>query len=161
MQLKFKPSAKLIAIVGASAAAILTATVPQHEGVKLTGYRDPVGIATSCVGHTGADAVVGKSYTVDECQTTLNADLEKHAAGVMACIHKPMTDGEKAAFSSFAFNVGVAKFCGSGMARKANAGDMKGACAELSKWVYAGNKVLPGLVKRRADERAICEGKSQ
>jgi lysozyme len=159
--LRFKPSARLIALVGATSAAILTTTVPEHEGVKLQGYRDPVGIATSCVGHTGPDAVVGKRYTEDQCQTTLNADLEKHAQGVLACVHKPMTDGEKAAFTSFAFNVGVAKFCSSSMARKANAGDMKGACAELSKWVYAGGKPLPGLVKRRADERAICEGKSQ
>jgi GH24 family phage-related lysozyme (muramidase) len=42
-------------------------------------------------------------------------------------------------------------------ARKANAGDMPGACAELSRWTRAGGNELPGLVKRRAAERELCE----
>ena len=74
------------------------------------------------------------------------------------CIKRPMTDGQKAAFLSFAFNVGNRAFCDSTLARKANAGDMAGACAELSRWTYAGGKQLPGLVRRRATERAVCEG---
>ena len=69
----------------------------------------------------------------------------------------PLTDGQKAAFLSFAFNVGNGAFCSSTLVRKANTGDMPGACSELSKWVYAGGKQLPGLVKRRAAERAMCE----
>ena len=68
-----------------------------------------------------------------------------------------MTDGQKAAFLSFAFNVGAQKFCGSTLVKKANQGDMPGACAELSRWTYAGGRELPGLVKRRAAERALCE----
>lgn len=47
--------------------------------------------------------------------------------------------------------------CASTLARKANAGDMPGACAELSKWVFANKAKLPGLVKRRAAEREVCE----
>jgi hypothetical protein len=35
---------------------------------------------------------------------------------------------------------------------------MDGACAELSRWTYAGGKQLPGLVRRRAAERQLCEG---
>ncbi|HHG5564729.1 TPA: glycoside hydrolase family protein [Pseudomonas aeruginosa] len=41
--------------------------------------------------------------------------------------------------------------------RKLNAGDVRGACAELSRWVYAGGKKLGGLVRRRAAERELCE----
>ncbi|WP_417283029.1 glycoside hydrolase family protein [Comamonas sp.] len=41
--------------------------------------------------------------------------------------------------------------------RKANAGDIDGACAELIRWTYAGGKQLPGLVKPRAAERQLCE----
>ena len=62
-----------------------------------------------------------------------------------------------AAFLSFAFNVGNGAFCGSTLTRKANAGDMPGACAELSRWTYAGGKQMPGLVIRRAAERQLCE----
>lgn len=151
-------SKRLIVAVGASAAAILATYVPKFEGVVLRGYRDPVGIVTACAGHT-ATAVLGRPYTKAECEQLLVSDLAEHAEGVNKCIKRPLTPGQRAAFVSFAFNVGTSKFCGSTMARKANAGDMAGACAELSKWTYAGGRQLPGLVKRRVTERAICEGR--
>lgn len=100
----------------------------------------------------------GQRYTEAQCEAMLYADLLKHAAA-LDCIKRPMTDGQKAAFLSFAFNVGNRAFCDSTLARKANAGDMAGACAELSRWTYAGGKQLPGLVRRRATERAVCEGR--
>jgi lysozyme len=43
------------------------------------------------------------------------------------------------------------------MLRKLNGNDRRGACAELSRWVYAADVQLPGLVSRRAVVRAICE----
>jgi lysozyme len=86
-------------------------------------------------------------------------DLIEHAKGVKACVTYPLTPNQLAASVSFAFNIGVNKFCASTMAQKFNAGDMKGACAELSRWTKAGGRELPGLVKRRAIERDMCEGK--
>lgn len=151
------PRQKLIASIGASAAAIVTAFVAQHEGLRLWAYRDPVGVLTACYGHTGPDVQPGQTYTREQCRAMLERDLARHAQA-LACIHRPLTDGQKAAFVSFAYNVGPQAFCGSTLARKANAGDMAGACAELDKWVYAKGQRLPGLVKRRAAERAMCEG---
>ena len=151
------PRQKLIASIGASAAAIVTAFVAQHEGLRLWAYRDPVGVLTACYGHTGPDVQPGQTYTPAQCREMLERDLARHAQA-LACIHRPLTDGQKAAFVSFAYNVGPQAFCGSTLARKANAGDLAGACAELDKWVYAKGQRLPGLVKRRAAERAMCEG---
>lgn len=151
------PRQKLIASIGASAAAIVTAFVAQHEGLRLGAYRDPVGVMTACYGHTGPDVQPGQTYTREQCRELLAQDLARHAQA-LACIHRPLTDGQKAAFVSFAYNVGPQAFCGSSLVRKANAGDMAGACAELDKWVYAKGQRLPGLVKRRAAERAMCEG---
>nr|WP_314542546.1 lysozyme [uncultured Ottowia sp.] len=151
------PRQKLIASIGASAAAIVTAFVAQHEGLRLWAYRDPVGVLTACYGHTGPDVQPGQTYTREQCRDLLAQDLARHAQA-LACIHRPLTDGQKAAFVSFAYNVGPQAFCGSSLVRKANAGDMAGACAELDKWVYAKGQRLPGLVKRRAAERAMCEG---
>jgi lysozyme len=31
-----------------------------------------------------------------------------------------------------------------------------GACQQFSRWTYAGGKQLPGLVKRRAEEKQLC-----
>ena len=39
--------------------------------------------------------------------------------------------------------------------RKLNAHDTKGASLEFRKWVYAGGKKLPGLVRRREAERRL------
>lgn len=151
------PRQKLIASIGASAAAIVTAFVAQHEGLRQWAYRDPVGVLTACYGHTGPDVQPGQTYTREQCRALLEQDLARHA-DALACIRRPLTDGQKAAFVSFAYNVGPQAFCGSSLVRKANAGDMAGACAELDKWVYAKGQRLPGLVKRRAAERAMCEG---
>ena len=147
---------RLIAAIGAGAAALVVPLVMQYEGTIPKTYRDPVGILTACTGHTGPELRMGQTFTRQQCEDMLFSDLEKHATA-LDCVKRPLTDGQKAAFLSFAFNVGNGAFCKSTLVRKANAGDMQGACAELSRWVYAGGKQLPGLVKRRAAEREMCE----
>jgi lysozyme len=51
--------------------------------------------------------------------------------------------------------VGTEAFCKSTLARKLNAGD-PAACDELLRWTTAKGIQLPGLVKRREQERALC-----
>jgi len=150
--------------VGAGAAAMLLSIVPQFEGMVLRGYKDPIGIVTACAGHTKT-AVLGRPYTREECLALLDRDLVDHAQGVLACA--PVLSGhpnQTAAAVSFAYNIGVGAFCGSAAARRFNAGDWAGACRSMNQadngkpqWVWAGGKILPGLVKRRAAERALCE----
>lgn len=146
----------LIAKIGAAAAALAVSTVAIYEGTVPRTYRDPIGIITACTGHTGPELVMGQTFTREQCEDMLYKDLVKHV-DALQCIKAPMTDGQKAAFLSFSFNVGSQAFCGSTLVRKANTGDMLGACAELSRWTLAGGKQLPGLVKRRAAERQLCE----
>lgn len=79
----------------------------------------------------------------------------------------PGLEGHKfqlAAAISFAYNVGAGAYCGSTTAKRFNAGEWKGACRAMNEsdsgkqqWVTAGGRVLPGLVERRAEERALCE----
>jgi lysozyme len=78
----------------------------------------------------------------------------------MSCIHVPLTDGQRVAFVDAAYNIGVSNFCHSSMARRANAGDMAGSCAALSLWDRVGRRRIAGLTRRRAAERALCEGRS-
>ena len=148
--------AKLIAKIGASSVALVIPLVVYYEGVVLRTYADPINKITACTGHTGPELRMGQRYTKEQCETMLYGDLLKHA-DALNCIKTPLADNQKAAFLSFAFNVGNGAFCKSTLARKANAGDLMGACAELSRWVMAGGRELPGLVKRRAAERQLCE----
>lgn len=149
--------AGLAGLVGAGAAAILLVTVPKHEGTVLKGYLDPIGIPTKCMGDT-TGVIVGKVYTAQECQESLERQLHAHAGPVLACTpHIKGNDRITAASVSLAYNIGTSAYCKSSIAMKFRAGDFKGGCAGFSAWVYAGGKKWPGLVKRRADERALCE----
>ena len=147
---------KLIAKIGAATAALVVSTVAIYEGTVLRTYRDPIGIVSACTGHTGPELRMGQTFTKEQCTEMLYVDLLKHAQA-LECVKRPMSDGQKAAFLSFSFNVGNGAFCSSTLVRKANAGDMPGACAELSRWTYAGGKQLLSLIKRRAAERKLCE----
>ena len=159
---------KTAAAAGLSAAALAMAAalIGGFEGKRNQPYRDPVGILTVCYGHTGKD-IEQRPYSDAECLALLEKDVAEHAEA-LACIKKPLQLREQIAFVSLAYNIGVAKFCGgsgyktSSVVKKANAGDMAGACAAMSAWrngCKAGKcSPLPGLVKRRAVERAVCEG---
>lgn len=137
--------------VGAAAIALVTG----YEGLRQTGYLDPVNIPTACYGHTKW-AVVGQFYTMDECSRLLEADLEIAASAVRQQVRVPIQQPTFDALVSFTFNVGQGNLATSTLLKKLNAGDIAGACRELPKWVYAKGRLLRGLVKRRAAEMAVC-----
>jgi lysozyme len=147
----------------ASLAVVLAAApfVAVYEGVVLTTYQDPVGIPTACVGETDGGVVDMKArFSRDECMAVLGASLYRHAVELDKCIKVQLKQHEAASLLSVAYNVGVAKACGSTLVKRVNAGDLPAACAELDKWVYAKGIKLRGLIKRRAAERAMCEGRA-
>ena len=130
--------------------------IATHEDVRPVAYVDPVGIPTVCAGHT-ATAKIGQKKTVAQCLALLQADASDAARGVASCTMAPITQDQFDALTSFAFNTGAGAYCRSRLVAKLNAGDCYGAAAEFDRWVYAGGRKLPGLVKRRADERARFE----
>lgn len=148
----------------ATLAVILAAfgMVQHHEGLVLKPYKDPVGVLTACAGETNREVVtMRKAFTRDECMVLLGASMLEHAQRLDQCIHVPLKQHEAVAVLSFGYNVGTGAACGSTMVRMINAGAPASQwCAQLSRWTYAGNRQLPGLVKRRAEERKVCEGKA-
>ena len=151
---------RVVAAVLAAVIALASAFIPSWEGDAPIGYRDVVGVASACYGHTGADVVVGVRYSPEQCKAWLQSDVGKAAAGVGDCVTAPLKIYEWAAFTSLAYNIGVTSFCKSSSARLANAHDMPGACRSIELYVYAGGRRLEGLVRRRAAERAMCEGRA-
>ena len=143
--------------IGATAGAlsIATAVVSYYEGYQPTAYRDPVGVPTICYGHT-ATARLGQTLSQAQCTDLLQADLGTAFAAVDRRAQIELPPPTRAALASFVYNVGEGAFARSTLLRKLNAGDLRGACHELSRWVYAGGRKLNGLVKRRATERELC-----
>ena len=151
------PKQRLATKVGASVVALLIPAVAGFEGLRQKAYLDPVGIPTICFGATSG-VRLGDVKTTAQCENLLAADLVVAADAVASCVRVPLTDGQRTAFVSFTYNVGGRAFCSSTLAQRANAGELPRACEELSRWVYARGVKLPGLVRRRAAERALCEG---
>ena len=92
-----------------------------------------------------------------------DARLRKEWQTVEPCIRVDVTVPQAVAILSWSYNVGAPSACRSTLMRLLNAGAAPETwCAQLSQWTKA-RKLgvvieLPGLVKRRAAERAMCLG---
>lgn len=154
----FKAKNVKTTIAGASAAAILALGIIQPwEGRRLVPYKDIGGIWTVCDGITGPDVIVGKTYTHAECDALGLKHLyiaEKAVDKAIAPAVVP--DLTKAAFISFTYNVGASAFEKSTLVKMVKAGDLVGACNQLSRWVYVKKTRIKGLVNRRLSEQAAC-----
>jgi lysozyme len=143
-----------------------------HEGVRTRPYRCPALLWTIAVGHVidpnhakvpfeerrnlqipdGWD----RTLTMGEVDAILAQDLGRFERGVARlCPAALGHQGRFDALVSFAFNVGLGNLQRSGLRMKTNRGDFEEAAEEFMKWTKAAGKVLPGLVKRRKDERAM------
>ena len=147
---------KLLALGLSSALATTGLFVAKHEGLVLGTYVDPVGILTSCFGHTGSELKLNQKFTEDECLATLAKDLEKHDKEMMKNIKVSLSNEEHAAYLSFVYNVGVGNFKSSTLLKNLNTNKRVGACNQLTRWVFAKGKKLRGLVTRREEERKLC-----
>lgn len=154
-----KLNRKIIAGATAAAIAIAVPVTANFEGLWLTAKVDTIGTGkpvTWCYGETEGPVKVGQRFTKQECDAMLAAKLPRYADEIAKCIRVPISDKTRAAFISFAYNVGSAGFCKSTAARRLNAGDTRGACDALMMWNRAGGRVVRGLTNRRAAERRLC-----
>lgn len=151
MTLKQRLLASLLALSTAGAIGIVA-----HEGMRKVAYVDPVGVVTVCAGHTKT-AKLGQVKSDAECAALLQLDVKDAERAVKRLVETPLTQKQFDALVSFVFNVGETNFAKSTLLKKLNANDCWGAGAEFSRWTLAGGKELPGLVKRRADERRHFE----
>ena len=150
---------KIIAALGGGAVAIASVMLSGKDGLEgreYVAYRDVVGVLTICDGYTGSDIIPGKRYTDKECDALTRADLTRIARQVDPHIRVPVTETQRAAIYSFAYNVGATAAINSTLLRKLNARDYGGACAELKRWVYAGGQKWKGLINRRDVEYQVC-----
>lgn len=161
-QMNMKPSNAALTLAKAS------------EGLRLKAYPDPgTGGAPWTVGYGSTLGVKeGDVITLDQAEARLDRDLLNAAAIVNKSVTVPLTQDQFDALVDFVFNVGPGKkgvkdgfvFLKSGqpstMLRKLNSGDYEGAAGEFQKWTLAAGRTLPGLVIRRAKERALFEGRA-
>lgn len=132
--------------------------IKEYEGLRLHAYQDSAGVWTIGWGHTG-DVRRGQSITVHQAEALLALDIGIAAAAVNRHVDAPLSQGMFDALVSFTFNLGEERLAQSTLLKKLNLRDYHAAANEFTKWTKAtvkGRKVtLPGLVRRRAAERAM------
>ena len=127
--------------------------IQQFEGLRLTAYKDPVGIWTVGYGTTGPGIFAGLVITEPQAISLLNDHLQPVAARLSALLPN-LEQNQFDALCCFIYNVGWGAFERSTMATKLQRGDPT-AVAEFKRWNKAGGAVLPGLTKRREAEAAL------
>ena len=110
------------------------------------------------------EARVVLNINPDQAAELLLHDVRQTALFVSSVTPVPLTQSQFDALVSLVFNIGQGNYATSTLRKKLHAQDYEGAAAEFGKWVYAtvnGDKVkLPGLVTRRAAERALFESQA-
>lgn len=146
----------------AAALAIALSIAAPAEGLRQFAYYDPPGILTVCRGHTGADVVKGRKYSLQECDQFFDADMRAAINQVEACV-PGLPPEVLAAFGDAVYNMGPKIACDkarSTAARFLKMGQLTAACNELPRWsratVLGVSVQLPGLVKRRNAEKELC-----
>ena len=145
--------------------------IKHHEGVRQRPYRCPAKLHTVGVGHVlyprqaqlkmeERDAYPleykdDRTFSMEEVDEILRDDLNRFERGVERYCPVKLTQGQFDALVSFAFNVGLGTLQRSTLRQKVLRGEIEEAADEFLKFTRGGGKILPGLVKRRNDERAL------
>lgn len=139
--------------------------VKEFEGFSAKAYPDPgtgaepwtIGYGTTCY-PDGKSVRLGDQCTRSAAEMWLMHELEEAGKAINVLVQVPLEQHQFDALCSFVYNVGMRAFEQSTMRKFINAGMFKDAADQFLRWVRAGGKVLPGLVKRREEERAMFLG---
>jgi lysozyme len=123
----------------------------------LEAYRCPRGVWTIGFGHTGSDVLPGVTIDDARAEHLLSADLRRFEDAVNAYVKVRITQNQFDALVSLAFNIGVANFRASTLLKKLNRGEYGGTASEFGRWIHSGGQMLPGLIRRRAEERDLFQ----
>jgi lysozyme len=131
--------------------------IKQFEGLKLKAYKCPAGVWTIGYGSTLIDGRPVQStdfISLETAEKLLQQDVQKFADQI-ANIAKNCTQNEFNALVSFAYNIGLSALSKSTLLKLHNSGNKTAAANQFGRWTKAGGVQLPGLVARRAAERAL------
>ena len=143
--------------------------IRHHEGVRYRPYRCPAKLWTIGIGHVlypiqgnlpldkrqdfQLQAQDDRTFSREEVDGILRRDLARFEFGIGRLFPVQLTQGQFDSLVSFSFNCGLGTVQRSTLRQKLLRGEP--AEDEFLKYTIGGGKILPGLVKRRKDERAL------
>ena len=134
------------------------ALIRHFEGCRLEAYLCPAGVWTIGYGHT-LDVREGDVIDQEAAEALLIEDLEEFEGYVTSLVEIELKQHQFDALVAWTFNLGPTNLKESTMLNRINYGPLSDVPFQLQRWNRAGGQVLDGLVKRRAAEAALWEGK--
>ena len=132
--------------------------IKKYEGFRSKAYQDSVGVWTIGYGTTrinGQPVKAGMTITEDRALELVKQEVNKLWSQIESITKVSLNDNQMNALVDFAYNLGFNALKTSTLMRLVNESKFEEAANQFSRWVYAGGKVLPGLVKRREAERTL------
>jgi len=129
--------------------------IKSKEGFRYNAYRDAVGVWTIGYGHTGT-ARIGMRITKDEGETLLRKDAKRFEEYVWKKATRVLEWYQYGALVSFTFNLGY-RLQGD-LLRGIRTGNDALVTYKMKLYIYAGGRVLRGLVIRRDEETQFYNG---
>ncbi|AIF81405.1 lysozyme [endosymbiont of Acanthamoeba sp. UWC8] len=133
--------------------------IKHFEGFSETLYICPAGYPTIGYGH------MVKNYekfpeviTKEAAEKLLKQDLKIAEHAVLRLIAVPLSDMQFNALVSFTFNLGAGALQRSTLRLKVNREEHDEVPNQLQRWIWAGNRKLNGLIKRRKAESLMYSG---
>lgn len=129
--------------------------IAKYEGCRLEAYRCPAGVWTIGYGHTAGVKQGDTLPSEERAKALLKEDLAKYGNSVNKCVQDgsisfPLNQNQFDALTSFCYN------CGAGNLKKLVTGrDAATVAAKIPAYNKGGGKVLPGLVRRREEEKNL------
>ncbi|MDB5975133.1 MAG: glycoside hydrolase family 24 [Nevskia sp.] len=140
------------------------AVIQYFEQCKLEAYPDPgTGGAPWTIGwgDTGPDVIPGMCINQAEADGRLAKRLvQEFEPAINEMVQQQPTQGQFDALVCLGYNIGLPNLRGSTLMRLFNLADLEGAAEQFLVWNRSGGKVMLGLRRRRAAEKALFLGAS-
>jgi lysozyme len=134
--------------------------IKHFEGRRLVPYRDAVGIWT--IGYGATYGLDRKRVTADhpplielQADELLARDTLRFVIAVDRLVKVPVGADQRGALTSFAFNLGAGALQSSTLLKRINSLEWEDVPRQFGRWVSAGGRRLPGLVRRRRAEAEL------
>lgn len=132
--------------------------IKEFEGYSSTIYKDSANLPTIGYGHLilpHEKHSFQNGITSTEAEALLKADLSVAEKAISLLIKAPLTQNQFDSLVSLTFNLGSGALQRSTLRAKINRQEHESVPAEFLRWVYAGGKIVPGLIRRRKAEAEL------
>lgn len=133
--------------------------IKKYEGYSGIAYLCPAKVPTIGWGSTmydnGQKVQMGDVISKDRAEELLKFQVNKVALDLYK-LELKLNQNQSDSITSLVYNIGISAFKKSTIYRMIKTNPNNNEIAvQFGRWVYGGGKMLPGLVRRRAEEMAL------